>query len=1207
MEKILGIDTGTNSLGWAIVSSDGQGAYKLLEHGTNIFQEGVKIEKGIESSKASERTVHRGVRKRYWRLKVRKIRLLTVLRENNLCPPVSKEELRNWRLKSVYPQNELFLSWQRTEDKEQANPYHYRYLCLTQKLDLTNPIQRYILGRALYHLNQRRGFLTNRKEETKESDGAVIQGISQLVEDMKAAGCKYLGEYFYSLYQKGQKIRTHYTARKEHYLNEFKAICAKQELDESLIEKLEKAIFFQRPLKSQKQQVGRCTFEPKKARCSISHPLYEDFRMYSFINNIRIETPNDAELRPLTFEEKQQIIPLFIRKSKRNFPFEDIAKKLAGKNKYCYYQDKTEKPYRFNYHMDTTVSTSLVNAQLTAIFGENWLDAICETYTLAGNKSRMEILNDIWHALFSFDDTDKLKQFAMSRLQLNEKEAADFAAIRMPQEYASLSLKAICKILPYLKNYGLIYSEAVFLANLCEVIPSHLWQTKEYRATIIESVIDVMHDERALQDGTTTEQRVKDFLKEKYRVTDESLKLLYHPSMLDAYPRQRPNDEGVYQLGSPRINSVRNPMAMHSLFRLRKVVNQLLKEGKIDENTTIHIELSRDLNDANRRKAIQADQRRNEADREKARKRIEEHFLEHGINRAPSDTDILKYQLWEEQNHKCVYTGDEISLADFLDSNPKYDIEHTIPRSAGGDSTKMNLTLCQSRYNREIKKTFLPTQLAAHEEILQRIEGWREKYEKLDKQIRAKKGGSFSTKEAKDRNIQSRHELMLQRDYWRGKYKRFTMTEVPEGFSRRQGTDNSVISRYARLYLRSVFRHVYIVKGIATSDFRKIWGIQDEYTKKVRVNHVHHCIDAITVACIGLHEYAQLAQFYHQLDDFTLGRNAHKPQFDKPWPTFVDDMKHIQDDLLIAHYTQDNMPKAARRHIMTPQGKILAKGDVARGSLHKDTFYGAISVDDKIRYVIRKGLSSITEKDVANIVDEEVKSKVYEAITTYGTLVKAIEADGIWMNHEKGIRIKKVRLFADDVVRPIHIRAQRDISSKEYKRQFHVKNDENYMMAIYIGADSKGKQKREFEIVNRLSASNYYRKSNGPDFDDTIVPIRSKNGYELAYQIKIGTMVLLYDESPEEIWELDTKSLQRRLYKVTGLSSLAISSYVYGTIVLTYHQEARPSKEVPAKNGIFVRNEILRPTIKMYHTQFNALINGVDFIINELGEVKRLK
>ena len=112
MERILGIDTGTNSLGWAIVEKE-NGLTKLIAKGTHIFSEGVKIEKGIESSKAAERTEHRSLRKRYWRRKVRKIRLLTILSDNHFCPPLNKEHLRLWRLKGLYPTDELFMDWQR--------------------------------------------------------------------------------------------------------------------------------------------------------------------------------------------------------------------------------------------------------------------------------------------------------------------------------------------------------------------------------------------------------------------------------------------------------------------------------------------------------------------------------------------------------------------------------------------------------------------------------------------------------------------------------------------------------------------------------------------------------------------------------------------------------------------------------------------------------------------------------------------------------------------------------------------------------------------------------------------------------------------------------------------------------------------------------------------------------------------------------------
>ena len=1203
MERILGIDTGTNSLGWAIVDKV-ESAYQLVAKGTNIFSEGVKIEKGIESSKAAERTEHRSVRKHYWRRKIRKIRLLTILSENKLCPPLKAEDLRQWRLKKVYPKDEYFMEWQRTEDKANVNPYKFRYICLTQKLDLTDITQRFILGRALYHINQRRGFLSNRKESTKESEGAVKEGISSLSEDMKAAGCEYLGEYFYQLYQKGERIRNHYTARKDHYLKEFKAICAKQELDADLVSKLEHAIFDQRPLKSQKGQVGSCTFEKGKSRCPSSHPLYEDFRMYSFVNNIKVQVNTIFEKgeRYLSDEEKQKIIPLFKRKSKRTFPFEDIAKKLAGKNNYCYYKTGEEKPYMFNYQMDTMVSGSPVNAQLEEIFGDDWLTSVCEVYTLAKDKTRFQIMNDVWHALFYFDDEDKLKEFAKNRLQLSDEDAEKFSKISIPNDYAALSLKAIRKIIPYLRNYGLIYSEAVFLANLVEVLPQHVWGIKEMREAAIENVIDVMHSyDKNNVDGITLESCLKAFLKDRYQVSDEMLKKLYHPSMIELYPQQRPNEVGVFQLGSPRINSVKNPMAMHSLFRLRKVVNLMLKKGYINPDTKIHIEFSRDLNDANRRWAIQAWQRENEKDRERCRKEIEKYIS------TPSDTDILKYQLWEEQNHKCLYTGEEIRITDFLGDNPKYDIEHTIPRSAGGDSTKMNLTLCSSRYNRDEKKTKLPTQLVVHNDILERIQDWKEKYEELEKQIRKISTKGAASKEEKDAKIRRRHLLSLQRDYWRGKYQRFTMTEVPEGFSRRQGTDISVISRYARMYLKSVFKQVYIVKGIATSDFRKMWGIQEEYTKKERVNHVHHCIDAITIACIGKAEYDKLAQFYHESDEYKQGRGE-KPLFEKPWPSFVSDIKQIQDELLIAHYSKDIVPKQAKRYVRDSKGrKVLTQGDTARASLHNDTYYGAIEVDGEVKYVVRKSLDGLEEKDVKNIVDGEVRSKVENAILLHGSLKKALE-ETIWMNEDKQIPIKKVRVFTGSVTRPINIRQQRDQSKHEYKRQYHVQNDRNHMMAIYVGQDKKGKEKREFELVNNITAANFYRRSNDRvSTDNQLVPIFSKSGYELRYKLKIGTMVLLYENTPEEVWELDQKNLQKRLYKVTGLSSMIIQGkFEYGTIELVHHQNARPSSEIKKVNGEYKSDEDFRPGIKMLHSQIKALVQGVDFEINDLGEIRRL-
>lgn len=1202
MTKILGIDTGTNSLGWAIVEKQAD-EYHLLDKGVNIFQEGVKIEKGIESSKAAERTAHKAARVRNYRIKLRKIRLLRILSDAHLCPPLSKVELSAWRLKKEYPKNELFMQWQSTDDESEKTPYAYRYKCLHDCLDFSSVTDRYILGRAFYHMIQRRGFLSNRKDQSADDTGKVKESISNLTQEMHDAGYEYLGDYFYSLYNKGEKIRNHYTARNEHYLAEFKAICEKQDLDKNLgpevVRQIEKAIFDQRPLKSQKGQVGKCVFEKNKTKCPSSHPMYEEFRMLSFINNIKIQTPNDDVLRPLSPEERALIMPLFFRKSKKLFDFEDIAKKLAPKKQYGFYKKSSdvEMPYLFNYPMDTSVSSCPVTTALIDIFGDNWIDSLCETYTLAEGKSRLDVVNDIWHVLFFYTDDTKLAEFAKNRLQLNDEEARKFCEISLPGDYASLSLKAICKILSYLRR-GLIYSHAVFLGNLCEVMPQYEWDIEEMRNAAIDHIIHEMNQIDS-KDARTFEVCIKEYLKEQYHVSEEKLKKLYHPSMMEVYPRvQRTNNHGVYQLGSPRIDSVRNPMAMRSMFRLRKLVNRLLEEGKIDSDTEIHIEFARELNDANKRNAIAAFTKENQKTNDEARKKIKNLFkAETGKDIEPTDVDVLKYVLWEEQGHICLYTGKQICISDFIGGNPKFDIEHTIPRSVGGDSTKMNLTLCDSRFNRDVKKTKLPTELPNHEEIMARINDWREKYESLDGQIRRQKKMSkgATTKDQKDAIIRKRHLLELQRDYWRGKYLRFTMESVPEGFSRRQGTDISVISKYARLYLKSLFKHVYTVKGIATSDFRKIWGIQKAYSKKERVNHVHHCIDAIVIACIGLDEYNKLGAYYHDEENHEW-YGMSKAYFKKPWSTFVEDIEKVQDEILVYHYTPDNMPKQGRRRILIDGKRVLSKGDAARGSLHNDTYYGAIKNDGVVRYVKRINLASMKESDVKNIVDDVVRGIVEATIREKG--FKEAMAGTIWMNEEKQIPIKKVRCYTS-IKNPLSFdkKKQRDLSDKEYKRNYYVTTDGNYMVALYVGSAKTGKKKTFYEFVNMMEAADYYKTSYDKSvIGHNIVPLE-KDNCQLAFILKKGTMVIFYKETKEEVWDYSQKEKDRNLYYVSVIES-------DGRVTFKYHQEARQDKELP-RNASDTSD--IRPKIRVGLASAKILVQGYDFEINELGEIKRLK
>lgn len=1208
MSKVLGLDLGTNSIGWAIVNRTADGI-ELLEHNVHIFQEGVNRVKGNEEPTVKQRTEARASRRHYFRRRLRKISLLEILIDQKWCPYLEPAALSEWRKHKLFPLDKDFIDWLRTDDVEGKNPYYDRHRCLNETLNLALREDRYCLGRALYHLNQRRGFLSNRKDQQSDSeDGKVKAGISSLESDMKAAGFEYLGDYFYQLFSNGEIIRKHYTDRNSHYIKEFYAICSKQNLGTDLTDKLYKAIFYQRPLKSQKGLVGKCPFEPGKTRCAVSHPDFERFRMLSFINNIRIALPGEQGLRALTPEERATISPLFFRKSKDNFDFSDIVKKLVGKRVIPVYAGDGEghdvNTFRCNYRETTNVSGCPVTAQFISLFGEDWRASICESYTLSSGKNEQQIIDDVWHVLFSFDNDEKIIEWAKDKLQLPENEAQSFAKIKVPQGYASLSLCAIRKILPWLSE-GFRYDEATMMANLSKAIPSQMWDDTNTREEIMQMALDVVTHYIPNKDIKNDS---------KLRKLDEVLsnicfglaetERLYHPSKIEAYPKALPDKNGLVLLGSPRTSSIRNPMAMRSLFRLRAVINELIKEGKIDSHTKINIEMSRGLNDFNKRRAIELLQRENEKKRSGYREEIISYFKQQGINAEPTEDDLLKYELWEEQKHKCLYTDKQIALSDFLGSNPLFDIEHTIPRSRGGDNSKANKTLCYSRFNRDVKGGKLPQELKEKDDILARIEalGWEKDIEKLYSQIsrETRNAKTAADKEQKDRAIQNRHLAQMRLDYLKDKLGRFKMKDVPEGFSNRQGVDIGIINRYARLYLLTVFDKVSTIKGETTAEFRKMWGLQDNYSKKQRVNHSHHCIDAITIACIGHREYDAWAQYKTDEENYRL-HGSSKPVFPKPWSSFTEDVKAISDTLVIPHYTANNLLKPTKKVLRTRgviQRKedgtpIYVQGDCVRGPLHLQTYYGAIKTGERVSYVVRKDLASLEKSDIKNIVDDVVRQKIEALVDSKG--LDALKGQ-VWMNEEKGVSIKKVRLYATTVTNPLSLKKQRFASSKEYKQHYFVANDSNYAIGIYEGKNEKGVMKRSFRLLNNLDAARLTKNKS------ELFPVVDRNS-KLLFTLKTGSQVLFYEEDKSEVYKADKAELSRRLYKVTGLSTLRVQQYEYGMMTFKHNQEARAAKELKPQKGVWRKDDPFRPVITMNHNQIKALVEGYDFIISVTGEI----
>lgn len=527
MAKFLGIDLGTNSIGLTVRNTtSGKEIIEQLDYFSSIvFKKGVGVGKSGEYSYAAERTKNRSARRLYQARKYRIWETLKVLVEYGYCP-LSIEGLDKWRkydktkgLKRQYPINELlFEQWVRLDFNgdgisDYSSPYQLRDELATQQLDFSIKENCYRLGRALYHIAQRRGFKSSKGETLKESeknneeiDFSIDYEVSPLQKsELKIS--KTLSEYlianklptigcaFAKLEREGFRIRnSEYQTVRSQYKNEIKYIFNFQEglnlesdlfLNKILSEKKnEGTIFFKRPLRSQKGLVGKCTLETNKPRCPIGHFELEEFRAWSFINNILFRRMNTDDWKNLSIGEKQSLFNDKFMRTKPNFLFSEIREwiekrvgyKLSNFNKTINYKD------------NTNIAGCPVSGRLKNIFGENWKQLNIKSLS---NNSTYKI-EDIWHVCFSFDDEEYITDFAKYNLGFDEKQTKSLIYIwnAIPQGYSMLSLKAIKNINLFLKQ-GYIYSEAVLLAKLPNILGDDIWaNNKEFITNSISTVIN---------------------------------------------------------------------------------------------------------------------------------------------------------------------------------------------------------------------------------------------------------------------------------------------------------------------------------------------------------------------------------------------------------------------------------------------------------------------------------------------------------------------------------------------------------------------------------------------------------------------------------------------------------------------------------------------------------------------------------------------
>lgn len=1048
MRKVLGLDIGVTSIGWALVNEpeNDSESYSIAKMGVRIIplnpDESDEFTKGNAISKNANRRIKRGLRRGGYRYKMRKQKLTSWLLSMGMMPEKSPFSL------------------------SAVDLYGLRNKALRESVTLQE------LGRIFYHLNQKRGYKSNRKANNEEKESVVTSKPESLDNKQKKVG--YLdkinlreeaikseeitvGQYFYRhlLENFYFRIKENIFLRKS-YEEEFTKIWNHQKtyypsiLTESNFKKVfNEIIYFQRPLKSQRALISNCRFEKNALRdksgkllrdeqghvkitspkaIAKSNPLFQIAKIWQDVNHLKIRDKSGNNIE-LSIEQKKLLFDELNEKNKLSVT--ELKKKLGLTPSDNYYinlkkdqieGNKTLSPILKILNGENTQTTqfNLVITQV-AVPDQSTGEAIDKLVIDRGFEK--EPLYRLWHLIYSVEETEHLVKNLKEDFGFTEQQALALAKIDFSKGgYGSISAKAYRYILPHLMN-GLIYDKACLSAGY-----NH-------------------------SDSMTTEQNLSRNLLDK----------------LELYSKNTLRNPVVEKIVNQTINLVNAIIAKES--------GLVTSQERTNNKFEIRVELGRELkqNAEERNNTFTRNSKQNKR-HEEIRERLQRELGFSTVSRR----DIEKVKLWEEFGFVSPYKPKTpISLKELFSGS--YDIEHIIPKSRLFDDSYANKTIADRHFNSKIKdnQTAYDCMTAMGEQ--QFLE-----YTEFVKQHFYKKDGISRTK---------LNYLLMQGD------------KIPQDFINRQMRETAYISREVKNLLQNICYNVQTSSGSVTDYLRESWGINNilqqlnfekyktagltefititkedgsEHVKEVikkenwskRDDHRHHAIDALVVALTTqsiIQKLNSLNQNYQTQRE--LKESGKK--FPEPWKGFVRDATVATQNILVSFKSGK---KVATKNInKIKKGKLLVKEQdtlTPRGFLHKETVYGQIKVRKPIdlspkfnqwdllahqhikkelqdrldsfggdhkkafkdseknpipehlkvlaiyrkEFVVRYNIDpNFKAADAEFIVDEQIKKQVEARLLEFNNNPKEafrnLNENPIWQNHSKKIPIKAVRCF----------------------------------------------------------------------------------------------------------------------------------------------------------------------------------------------------
>lgn len=971
-KKILGLDLGVASIGWAYIEENQGQSSKILDMGVRVIplnsDELGEFTKGNAISKNANRRIKRGMRRNVYR---------RTMRKDLLKKAIIKE---GWLM-----DKETF----QTLDK--LSLWELRAKAVTDKISLDE------LSRVLYHINQKRGFKSNRKtdlvDDKKESDyKAEIRKNEAIIHENQMT----IGQFFFKCLSNDRHFKTkNIIFTRQCYLDECETIWNKQmefypeQLNEELKKKIIHGIIFhQRPLKSQKNLVSRCEFiqefkEIDGNKINISprvaprtSPLMQLSKIWESVNNIRIKQSYlDRHGRILTMEEKTIVV--------------DELKKIAllPEKKLFSILNITNPNYRSNIsdkgiQGDTTYTAILKAGVSNEIIQKlnAFSISLSDRVDHETGEVRQEIASNyeqtfyykLWHTLYSIDQEEPLKNALINNLKIDETSADKLLRIDFTKAgFANKSAKATRHILPYLMM-GLDYSEAMLAAGY----------------------------------------RHSDWLDEQ---ENQNRKLL---DLLPLIPK----------------NSLRQPIVEKILNQLVNLTNAIVQDPNLGKPDEIRIEMARSLQQS-------MEERRKETkrikDNESLNQKIADDLKTNYQIKQVTRSLIEKWKIYHEMDGFSPYTGAKLSLAHFL-RGEGIEVEHIIPRSKLFDDSRTNKTIAETWVNKA-----KGNMTAGDFMKLQPVPGLLsfEAYEAfINKMV---------TREEKSKRIS------------KTKAQRFLLSEseIPKDFINRQLRETQYITKKALQMLQLLVRNVSATSGGVTDFLRDQWGWNDVLQKinweryekmglteikeqkdgsrkyiindwSKRDDHRHHSIDALVIACTkkafiqSLNNLSKTVETDYQNSRTELIKAKGDPRVlrigaNQPFTTeqVVEKVKNILVSV-----------KAGKRIAVKSTNKSTKfKQLIPRGPLSEESVYGSIKIQQKKEVALNKNFNPNWI-----IVDKTIRKFVAKRLLEFNNNPELAFKKPLFWDASETNQIKKVEIWEwvdEKVIKyPITSLGQKDLA-----------------------------------------------------------------------------------------------------------------------------------------------------------------------------------